>query len=69
MGLDRAPIEFQPFYFSHVCVTPPNDCESTIVKFMKMFSSGKAPENIGFLATNRDFTNIKWHFVIGSLFL
>ena len=24
MGLDRAPIEFQTFYFSHVCVTPPN---------------------------------------------
>ena len=23
MGLDRAPIEFQTFYFSHVCVTPP----------------------------------------------
>ena len=23
MGLDRAPIEFQTFYFSHVGVTPP----------------------------------------------
>ena len=23
MGLDRASIEFQNFYFSHVCVTPP----------------------------------------------
>ena len=23
MGLDSAPIEFQTFYFSHVCVTPP----------------------------------------------
>ena len=23
MELDRAPIEFQTFYFSHVCVTPP----------------------------------------------
>ena len=24
MGLDRAPIEFQTFYFSHVLVVPPN---------------------------------------------
>ena len=23
MGLDRAPIEFQTFYFSHAAVTPP----------------------------------------------
>ena len=25
MGLDRAPIEFQTFYFSHVLVVPPNN--------------------------------------------
>ena len=25
MGLDRAPIEFQTFYFSHVLVVTPND--------------------------------------------
>ena len=25
MGLDKAPIEFQTFYFSHVLVVPPND--------------------------------------------
>ena len=25
MGLDRAPIEFQTFYFSHVLVVPPID--------------------------------------------
>ena len=25
MGLDRAPIEFQTFYFSHVLVVPPNE--------------------------------------------
>ena len=24
MGLDRAPIEFQTFYFSHVWLVPPN---------------------------------------------
>ena len=24
MGLDRAPIEFQTFYFSHVLLVPPN---------------------------------------------
>ena len=24
MGLDRAPIEFQTFYFSHVLVVPPS---------------------------------------------
>ena len=24
MGLDRGPIEFQTFYFSHVLVVPPN---------------------------------------------
>ena len=24
MGLDRAPVEFQTFYFSHVLVVPPN---------------------------------------------
>ena len=24
MGLDRAPIEFKTFYFSHVLVVPPN---------------------------------------------
>ena len=25
MALDRAPIEFQTFYFSHVWLVPPND--------------------------------------------
>ena len=32
MGLDRAPIEFQTFYFSHVLVVPPNHQTIVFVK-------------------------------------
>ena len=31
MGLDRAPIEFQTFNFSHVLVVPPNGIFSDLV--------------------------------------
>ena len=40
MGLDRAPIEFQTFYFSHVLVVPPSPYVSLHGAFLQERRSG-----------------------------
>ena len=52
MGLDRAPIEFQTFYFSHVLVVPPN-----VWCLSSHFSSN---ENFDFANSEKNWIRWEW---------
>ena len=46
MGLDRAPIEFQTFYFSHVCVTPPSAHHQSLIYIIHIIMSKMYHHNL-----------------------